>query len=105
MRAYKLITDLAGEVKPDIITYNILLNALCMDREVNAAYNFFEFLQKKGYPSPDTVIYGTIIKGLFMVDREDEAFKVFQRMQKTGSEPTLSVYRTLMTCLCRKSKV
>lgn len=105
LRAYKLITDLAGEVKPDIITYNILLNALCMDREVNAAYNFFEFLQKKGYPSPDNVTYGTIIKGLFMVDREDEAFKVFQRMQKTGSEPTLSVYRTLMTCLCRKSKV
>ena len=104
LKAYKLITDHAGELRHDIISYNILINAFCLDREVTAAYNLFEELQKRGL-SPDSVTYGTIIKGLFIVDREDDAFKVFQRMQKTGSEPTLSVYRTLMTCLCRKSKV
>jgi len=104
LKAYKLVTDHAVEVRPDIITYNILINAFCMDHNFNAAYNLFVELQKRGL-SPDSVTHGTIIKGLFIVDREHDALMVFQRMQKTGSEPTLSVYRTLMTCLCKKSKV
>ncbi|KEH35571.1 pentatricopeptide (PPR) repeat protein [Medicago truncatula] len=89
LKAYKLITDHAGDLRLDIISYNILINAFCLDREFNAAYNLFEELQKKGL-SPDSVTYGTIIKGLFIVDREDDAFKKEQGL--TGIHSLFGIF-------------
>ncbi|GAU24454.1 hypothetical protein TSUD_319310 [Trifolium subterraneum] len=102
--AYELLTLINSRVKPDIITYNILINACCRAREIQRAFHLFEELKKIGL-SPDCVTYGTLIKGLYIVNKEEEASIFFNRMQEDGYEPTLEVYRTLMTWLCKKSKV
>jgi pentatricopeptide repeat protein len=104
LNAYEFLTLINSRVKPDIITYNILINACCRAREINFAKRLFKELQKNGL-SPDCVTYGTLINGLYIVDQEEEAFNIFNRMQEAGCEPTLSVYRTVMTWLCKKSKV
>ncbi|PNY08478.1 pentatricopeptide repeat-containing protein at1g79540-like protein [Trifolium pratense] len=101
LNAYEFLTLTNSRVKPDIITYNILINACCRASEIQRARHLFKELQKNGL-SPDCVTYGTLIKG---VESEEEAFNIFNRMQEDGCEPTLSVYRTLMTRLCKKSKV
>jgi pentatricopeptide repeat protein len=101
---YEFLTLTNSRVKPDIITYNILINACCRACDIERADHLFEELQKSGL-SPDSVTYGTLIKGRFLVDREMEAFKIFERMREAGCEPTLSVYKTRMTWLCKNRKV
>ncbi|KAK2369344.1 pentatricopeptide repeat-containing protein [Trifolium repens] len=101
---YEFLTLTNSRVKPDIITYNILINACCRACDIERADHLFEELQKNGL-SPDSVTYGTLIKGRFLVDREMEAFKIFERMREAGCEPTVSVYKTLMTWLCKNRKV
>ncbi|GAU29661.1 hypothetical protein TSUD_53130 [Trifolium subterraneum] len=104
LNAYDFFTHTNSTVKPDIITYNILINACCSARDIEGAVRLFEELQTNGL-SPDSVTYGTLIKGWLIVDNEKEAFKNFKRMQEAGCEPALSVYKTFMTWLCQNGEV
>ncbi|GAU27088.1 hypothetical protein TSUD_103970 [Trifolium subterraneum] len=104
LNAYEFLTLTNSRVNPDIITYNILINACCEARNIEDAKKLFKELRKNGL-SPDCVTYGTLIKGLYMIDKKEEAFNLFGDMQKVGCEPTLSVYRTVMTWLCKNREV
>ncbi|PNY07508.1 pentatricopeptide repeat-containing protein at1g79540-like protein [Trifolium pratense] len=104
LNAYDYVTLTNSRVKPDIITYNILINACCRADEIEFAFHLFKELRTNGL-SPDSVTYGTLIKECFIVDSEEKAFNILERMREAGCEPTLSFYKTLMTSLCKNRKV
>nr|POE92309.1 pentatricopeptide repeat-containing protein [Quercus suber] len=75
-----------------------------MAKSINGAFKLFKDLQLKGL-SPDSVTYGTLIDGLQRLDTEADAFGVFDQMERNGCMPSFTVYKSLMTCLCRKNKI
>ncbi|KAL5762026.1 hypothetical protein ACOSP7_018290 [Xanthoceras sorbifolium] len=105
LKAYKILMQLSdsGNV-PDIITHNILINGFCRAGNMHGAFKLFKELKVKGL-SADSVTYGTLINGLQRVGREEDAFIVFDQMAKNGCAPSMSVYKSLMTWSCRRSKV
>ena len=48
-------------VKPDIFTYNILINACSHKKSVSTAFELVEMMQKEGV-SPDLITYNSLIK-------------------------------------------
>nr|POE98340.1 pentatricopeptide repeat-containing protein [Quercus suber] len=72
-------------------------------KSINGAFKLFKDLQLKGL-SPDSVTY-FLIDGLQRLDREADAFRVFDQMERNGCMPSFTVYKSLMTCLCRKNKI
>nr|XP_027187791.1 pentatricopeptide repeat-containing protein At1g79540 isoform X2 [Cicer arietinum] len=105
LEAYKFLIQLADSgVVPDIITYNILINAFCEACNIHGAFTLLEDLQKKGV-SPDSVTYGILVNGLYLDNRENDALKICERIQKAGFKPSIAFYRAVMTWLCRMSKV
>ncbi|KAL6176602.1 hypothetical protein ACLB2K_053235 [Fragaria x ananassa] len=74
-------------IKPNVITFGILINRLCKSRRIGAAMEVFEKMSGgvKGVSAePDVVIYNTLIDGLCKVGRQEEGLRLMEKIIVDG---------------------
>ncbi|XP_016195055.1 pentatricopeptide repeat-containing protein At1g51965, mitochondrial-like [Arachis ipaensis] len=99
--AVKLFEELeSSNCKPDVVTYNSLINCLGKNGDVDEAHMRFREMQEKGL-NPDVVTYSTLIECFGKTDKVDMACKLFDEMLAVGCYPNLVTYNILLDCLER----
>lgn len=51
----------ASGVKPDVYTYNILINGCAQDKDVSTAFELVDIMRQEGL-SPDVVTFNSLLK-------------------------------------------
>ncbi|KAE8702299.1 Detected protein of confused Function [Hibiscus syriacus] len=86
--------------RPDTCTYNILINACCLNGHLDDAWNLFDEMQRRGL-KPDSVTFGTS-NALCMELKINEAFKLKEDMGMIYNvHATTFVYEVMIGGLCR----
>ncbi|XP_043712055.1 pentatricopeptide repeat-containing protein At2g17670 [Telopea speciosissima] len=103
---YSLIEDLQNTVnlKPDLVTYTILIDSVCRSKNLREATRLLGVLRESGF-KPDCFLYNTIMKGYCMLDSGNEVIGVYKKMMEDGVEPDLVTYNTLIYGLSKAGRV
>ncbi|KMZ76333.1 putative Pentatricopeptide repeat-containing protein [Zostera marina] len=89
---------------PDLITYSILIDALCKaGRFDEAKQKFLEMMSKNIHP--DLVIYDTFISGFVKHGKLASAFKVHRDMADKGCSSSTRTYNVLIRGLGKRGKI
>ncbi|KAK9910305.1 hypothetical protein M0R45_034273 [Rubus argutus] len=86
-------------IKPNVITFGILINCLCKSRRIDAALEVFEKMSGVVGVSakPDVIIYNTLINGLCKVGRQEEGLRLMEKMRSQGGcAPNTVTYNCLI---------
>ncbi|KDO86880.1 hypothetical protein CISIN_1g048616mg [Citrus sinensis] len=86
-------------VKPDIVSYNCLIDVYCKDRQVEKAYKIVEKMRDEDI-SPDVISYTSIIGGLGLVGQPDKARDVLKEMKEYGCYPDAAAYNAAIRNYC-----
>nr|XP_033517516.1 pentatricopeptide repeat-containing protein At3g61520, mitochondrial-like isoform X2 [Nicotiana tomentosiformis] len=106
-----LMNEMKGkEIKPDVVTFGILINHLCKSYKVDEAMQVFEKMggsESDGIlVKPDLVLYNTLIDGLCKVGRQEEGFKLMEKMRlESGYEPNTVTYNCLIDGFCKAGEI
>ncbi|OAY84830.1 Pentatricopeptide repeat-containing protein [Ananas comosus] len=117
---YAFIEELRRDagLRPDLVTYTILIDAVCRSGNLREAVRLLGVLTDAGF-KPDCYLYNTIMKGYCMMDECGGVMEVYNRMRDEGVEPDLArkflsvmaemghfpdtiTYTALMSGMCRK---
>ncbi|CAI9277485.1 unnamed protein product [Lactuca saligna] len=91
--------------KPNVVTYNTIIDSLCKDKMVDDALNLFkEMVFHKGI-LPDVVTYTSLIHGLCNLCRWDEVDKILKEMEEQRISPNVHTFSILVDSLCKEGKV
>jgi leucine-rich PPR motif-containing protein len=71
---------------PDVVAYNIVINGLFREGQVDKAYNLFREIDNQGI-LPTVVTYNTVINGLCKAQAVDRAEGVLRQMVHKGVKP------------------
>lgn len=89
-------------IKPDVVTYGILMNCLCKTRRIDKALEVFANIRDGGENGmysvkPDVIIYNTLIDGLCKVGRQEEGLKMMEQMRSENCcKPNTITYNCLI---------
>ncbi|KAJ4727860.1 putative Pentatricopeptide repeat-containing protein [Melia azedarach] len=86
-------------VKPDIVSYNCLIDVCCKGREVEKAYKLVERMRDEDI-SPDVITYTSIIGGLGLVGQPDKGGDVLKEMKEYGCYPDAAAYNAAIRNFC-----
>ncbi|TXG63251.1 hypothetical protein EZV62_010245 [Acer yangbiense] len=86
-------------VKPDVCSYNCLIDVYCKGREVEKAYKVIERMRDEDI-SPDVITYTSIIGGLGLVGQPDKARDVLKEMKEFGCYPDAAAYNAAIRNYC-----
>ncbi|XP_062102733.1 pentatricopeptide repeat-containing protein At2g17670 [Humulus lupulus] len=102
---YDFIYDMRSSfsVKPDLVTYTILIDNVCNSKNLREATRLLGVLAEEGF-KPDCFLYNTIMKGYCMVSKGSEAIGVYNKMKENGIEPDLVTYNTLIFGLSKSGR-
>ncbi|GLJ43024.1 hypothetical protein SUGI_0892920 [Cryptomeria japonica] len=89
---------------PDIVTYNIVVDALCKKRRIDDAFELVEVIKRKGC-RPNIWTYTTLIHGLGIVKNKNRACELFAELKSSGFEPDTALYNALICCFCKAGDV
>ncbi|KAH9296976.1 hypothetical protein KI387_028658, partial [Taxus chinensis] len=89
---------------PDIVTYNVVVDALCKKRRIDDAFDLVEVMKRKEC-RPNIWTYTTLIHGLGIVRKKNQAYEVFAELKRNGFEPDTAVYNALISCFCKAGDV
>ncbi|TYI55150.1 hypothetical protein E1A91_D11G121200v1 [Gossypium mustelinum] len=78
-------------VKPDVVSYNCLVDVYCKGREMDKAYRVVEKMRDEEL-WPDVITYTSIIGGLGLVGQPDKARDVLKEMREHGCYPDVAAY-------------
>ncbi|GAV78568.1 PPR_1 domain-containing protein/PPR_2 domain-containing protein [Cephalotus follicularis] len=103
---YSFIDEMktAFDIKPDLVTYTILIDNVCNTKNLREATRLVGVLSESGF-KPDCFVYNTIMKGYCMLSRGSEAVAIFKKMKEEGVEPDLVTYNTLIFGLSKAGRV
>lgn len=103
---YNFIDEMRGSfnIKPDLVTYTILIDNVCNTKNLREALRLVSVLSEEGF-KPDCFVYNTIMKGYCMLSRGSEAIEVYNKMKEEGVEPDLVTYNTLIFGLSKAGRV
>nr|ACQ90610.1 putative PPR repeat protein [Eutrema halophilum] len=90
--------------KPTVFTYNIMIDCMCKEGDIEAASGLFEEMKFRGL-IPDTVTYNSMIDGYGKVGRLDDTVYFFEEMKSMSCEPDVITYNTLINCFCKFGKL
>nr|CAD1821279.1 unnamed protein product [Ananas comosus var. bracteatus] len=87
---YAFIEELRRDagLRPDLVTYTILIDAVCRSGNLREAVRLLGVLTDAGF-KPDCYLYNTIMKGYCMMDECGGVMEVYNRMRDEGVEPDL----------------
>ncbi|XP_047152325.1 pentatricopeptide repeat-containing protein At2g17670-like [Vigna umbellata] len=91
-------------VKPDLVSYTILIDNVCNGKNLREAMRLVSVLHEEGF-KPDCFVYNTIMKGYCVLSRGSEAIEVYNKMKEEGVEPDLVTYNTLIFGLSKSGRV
>ncbi|KAF5196208.1 Pentatricopeptide repeat-containing protein [Thalictrum thalictroides] len=86
-------------VKPDIVSYNCLVDVYCKSREIDKAFKVVEKIRDDEI-SPDVYTYTSIIGGLGLVGQPDKARDVLKEMKECGCYPDTAAYNAVIRNFC-----
>ncbi|KAI9071378.1 hypothetical protein K1719_046651 [Acacia pycnantha] len=103
---YNFIDDMRNSfiIKPDLVTYTILIDNVCNTKNLREALRLVSVLREEGF-KPDCFVYNTIMKGYCMLSNGSEAIEVYNKMKEEGVEPDLVTYNTLIFGLSKAGRV
>ncbi|CAL9213426.1 unnamed protein product [Arabidopsis halleri] len=86
-------------LKPDVVTYNSLIDVYCKDREIEKAYKLIDKMREED-ETPDVITYTTIIGGLGLIGQPDKAREVLMEMKEYGCYPDVAAYNAAIRNYC-----
>ncbi|VVA89724.1 unnamed protein product [Arabis nemorensis] len=86
-------------LKPDVVTYNSLIDVYCKDREMEKAYKLVDKMREED-ETPDVITYTTIIGGLGLIGQPDKAREVLKEMKEYGCYPDVPAYNAAIRNYC-----
>lgn len=86
-------------VKPDIVSYNCLVDVYCKGREIEKAFKVIEKMRDEEI-TPDVFTYTSIIGGLGLVGQPDKARNVLKEMKEDGCYPDAAAYNAAIRNFC-----
>ncbi|RZB93993.1 Pentatricopeptide repeat-containing protein, chloroplastic isoform C [Glycine soja] len=104
--AVRLLNEMVikEDVRPDVYTFNILVDAMCKLGMVAEARNVFGLMIKRGL-EPDVVSYNALMNGWCLRGCVSEAKEVLDRMVERGKSPNVISYSTLINGYCKVKMV
>lgn len=91
-------------VKPDLVTYTILIDNVCNKKNLREAMRLLDVLAEEGF-KPDCYVYNTIMKGHCMLSQSSEVLAVYNKMLEEGVQPDLVTFNTLIYGLSKSGRV
>ncbi|GFZ00186.1 tetratricopeptide repeat (TPR)-like superfamily protein [Actinidia rufa] len=102
-KAFQLHNEmLRHNLQPSPATYNILLNGLCVNRDLTDADRFFSSLQDQNIRLTK-VAYTTLIKAHCVKGDACKADVLFRQMVEKGFEISITDYSAVINRLCKKN--
>jgi pentatricopeptide repeat domain-containing protein 1 len=86
--------------KPDIVSYNIVINAYCKQGLMQGASRIFSEMMDSGI-HPSIVTYNTFVAGYSNLAMFEEAMNVFNYMKKHGYMPNEHTYNAIVDSYCK----
>ncbi|KMS95812.1 hypothetical protein BVRB_004700 [Beta vulgaris subsp. vulgaris] len=86
-------------VKPDIVSYNSLIDVFCKSGETKKAYQMLDEMQKQEV-SPDVITYTSLIGGLGLAGQPDKARELLSEMKEYGCYPDVAAYNAAIRNFC-----
>ncbi|CAO2816575.1 unnamed protein product [Amaranthus hypochondriacus] len=86
-------------VRPDIVSYNCLIDVYCKSREIKKAYKVFDEMHERDI-SPDVISYTSLIGGLGLIGQPDKARDVLIEMKEYGCYPDVPAYNAAIRNFC-----
>lgn len=86
-------------VRPDVVSYNSLIDVYCKGKELEKAYKVVEKMRKEDI-LPDEFTYTSIIGGLGLVGQPDKARDVLKEMKEYGCYPDVAAYNAAIRNYC-----
>ncbi|KAI4349775.1 hypothetical protein L6164_010331 [Bauhinia variegata] len=86
-------------VKPDVVSYNSLIDVYCKGRDMEKAYKVLDEMQREEQ-SPDVITYTSIIGGLGLIGQPDKARDVLKEMKEYGCYPDVAAYNAAIRNFC-----
>ncbi|KAL1557539.1 putative pentatricopeptide repeat-containing protein [Salvia divinorum] len=86
-------------VKPDLVSYNCLVDVFCKGREMGKAYELIGRMRDEGIDL-DVITYTSLIGGLGLVGQPDKARDVLKEMREYGCYPDVAAYNAVIRNFC-----
>jgi pentatricopeptide repeat protein len=86
-------------LRPDVFTYNALLNGYCKNRRIDDGLALFRQMCSKDV-KPDSITYNIILQGLFQAGRTSDARELYVRMVESGTQLKMDTFRIVLRGLC-----
>ncbi|XP_057963572.1 putative pentatricopeptide repeat-containing protein At1g02420 [Malania oleifera] len=86
-------------VKPDLVSYNCLIDVYCKSREMEKACRIVEKMRGEDI-SLDVISYTSIIGGLGLIGQPDKARDVLKEMKEYGCYPDVAAYNAVIRNFC-----
>uniref|UniRef100_A0A6N2MAQ8 Amine oxidase domain-containing protein n=1 Tax=Salix viminalis TaxID=40686 RepID=A0A6N2MAQ8_SALVM len=90
--------------KPNVVTYNTIIDNLCKDRLVNEAMEFLSEMLDRGI-QPNVVTYNSIVHGFCNLGQLNEATRLFKEMVGKDDMPDTVTFSILVDGLCKEGMV
>lgn len=91
--------------KPDVVTYNCLIDGCCKTYRIERALELFDDMGKQG-GLPNRVTYNSFIRYYCATNEIDKAIEMLNRMQELGhGVPSTSSYTPIIHAFCEAGKV
>jgi pentatricopeptide repeat protein len=104
-RALFFFEDMAKNgVKPNVYTLNIMVNALCKQKDVASARQVFETMQEMGVCA-DVTSYGTMMNVFAEKGELSNTVRLFKSMTKANVQPNLLIFNTMIKACIKAKKV
>ncbi|KAF9919602.1 hypothetical protein FBU30_010769 [Linnemannia zychae] len=95
-RIESLLKDMKSrEVRPDVVTYGILIHQYVLLQDIEQAETLFHEMVKSGI-SPNAYAFNTLMNGFALIEEMDKAVELFRRMPKYGVQPDATTFTTLI---------
>ncbi|KAK7327834.1 hypothetical protein VNO77_21927 [Canavalia gladiata] len=92
-------------IPPTVVALNILIKALCKNKEtIDSAFRIFREMPKRGC-QPDSYTYGTLINGLCKLGKIGEAMELFKEMELKGLAASVVTYTSLIHGMCQSNNL
>ncbi|KAA0038111.1 hypothetical protein IC582_007955 [Cucumis melo] len=86
-------------VKPDVVSYNSLVDVYCKNREMDKAFKVVEKMRDEDIPA-DVITYTSIIGGLGLIGQPDKARNILKEMKEYGCYPDVAAYNATIRNFC-----
>ncbi|KAJ1394029.1 Tetratricopeptide-like helical domain superfamily [Sesbania bispinosa] len=92
-------------IPPSVVSLNILIKALCKNKEtIDAALRIFHEMPNRGC-QPDSYTYGTLINGFCRLGQIGQAKELFEEMVEKDFLPSVVTYTSLIHGMCQSNNM